>query len=934
MKKFFILFALFSLCIVGIQNLSFADSPRKILIEEATNTGCGPCAVQNPSFKRFVMNNFSDVIPLVYHAWWPSGSDPMYLENTAMNTARIQYYGIQNIGVPNVRVNGKIAPKTGNWYDGAAGDTVAIKNEVDKYRGTSSPITLTVAENRSGSQSTVQVTISTTQSLVGKKLRVAVVEYQIVYPNPPGSNGEKEFFWVARNMLPDANGTTLDLQAGSNRTYTFNYSIKSNWNSQQIYIIAFIQDDQTKEVLQAAQNLKVAKVNVQASDNPFLKIPRKGQVEYTFNVTNPSNELLRVNVALNSETSYVPSGWSATLNTTQLILQPNQTQQVKVTLKSGNKAEFSVIGIDFKPNVQYPFEVTTGYFYALTEDTKYAFYVLANSPSPYFAYQGILNQPKYANDAALLPFALDILNNYPAVNFDLAMFGFSFALRGVLGGYFVESSPLFATLNSMISAGKSILLTSEVDLAFSQGTQGSATARDFYANKLFINKAQEPVLRVTTNSQGQITAINPYPANGFSGDPIGNGISLTMNQYNQSSHPYFIVFTDIIGITNQNKTKPIIYYDNNQSAIGGVRVENGDSRIVYLTSGFEAIADPTRRNGFAGKIFDWLLSRPSVKLGPQITLSQTAIDFEEVIVGTTASKTFDIRNSGDEDLIITELRVDRDFDPEEVFNIKNPPSLPLTIKPNQSYTVEVTFSPKDESVSYTSTIIIKSNAKNAPDELVTLDGIGVAGNVPLITASKSEINFGTVQLQNTKISDVDIKNSGLADLTITNLTIANNPGVFSVMNPAQLPLTIGPGETFTVSIIFAPTEARDYSAFLRISSNANNEPTLNIPLYGTGEIAGFVAETQFSNGIRVRISPIPIENEFNLIFEANESTSNFTAKLELYDLRGTLMLTFNSLNLKQGTTQEKFFVELPSGHYNLRIQIGDETQFIPVVIVK
>lgn len=934
MKRFFYFLSLLSFCFIGIINPSYADSPRKVLIEEATNTGCGPCADQNPSFQRFINNNFSDVIPLVYHAWWPSGSDPMYLENTAMNTARIQYYGIQNIGVPNVRVNGKIAPKTGNWYDGAAGDTVAIKNEVDKYRGTSSPITLTVAENRSGSQSTVQVSISTTQSLVGKKLRVAVVEYQIIYPNPPGSNGEKEFFWVARNMLPDANGTTLDLQAGSNKTYTFNYSIKPNWNSQQIYIVAFVQDDQTKEVLQAAQNLKVAKVNVQASDNPFLKIPRKGQVEFTFNVTNPSNELMRVNVALNSQTSFVPSGWSATPNPTQLILQPNQTQQVKVTLKSGNKAEFAIIGIDFKPNVQFPYEVSTGYFYALTEDTKYAFYALANSPSPYFAYQGILNQTKYANDAALLPFALEILNNYPAANFDLAMFGFSYVVRGVLGGYFVESSPLFATLNSMISAGKSILLTSEVDLAFSQGTQGSATARDFYANKLFINKAQEPVLRITSNSQGQITAINPYPATGFSGDPIGNGISLTMNQYNQSSHPYFIVFTDIIGITNQNKTKPIIYYDNNPSAIGGVRVENGDSRIVYLSSGFEAIADPTRRNGFAGKIIDWLLSKPSVKLGPQIILSQTAIDFEEVIVGTTASKTFDIRNSGDEDLIISELYVDRDFDPTEVFNIKNPPALPLTIQPNQNYTVEVTFSPKDEAVSYTSTVVIKSNAKNSPDELVTLDGIGVAGNVPLITASKSEINFGSVQVQNSKITDVDITNSGLDDLTITNLTIANNPGVFSLMNPPQLPLTLGPGESFTISVIFAPTEARDYSALLRIISNANNEPTLNIPISGTGESSASVAETRFSNGIRVRISPLPIENEFNMIFENNKLTSNFTATIELYDLRGTLISTFKPVSLNQGNTQERFFIELPSGQYNLRIQIGDETQFIPVVIVK
>ncbi|MGB9771626.1 MAG: choice-of-anchor D domain-containing protein [Candidatus Kapaibacteriota bacterium] len=934
MKRFFFPLAFASIIFLFPLIVVFADSPRKVLIEEATNTSCGPCSAQNPTFQAFIKNNFSDVIPLIYHAWWPGSDDPMYQENTAMNTARIQYYGIDQQGVPNVRVNGKVAsPPTGNWYAGAAADTVAIKNEVDKYRGTSSPVTLQVAETRNGSQCTVNVTVNTTQSLVGKKLRVAVVEYYISYDSPPGSNGEKEFFWVARTMLPDANGTTLNLNAGSNQTFTFNYSIRATWKASQIYVIAFVQDDQTKEVLQAAQNLKVAKVNVTA-DNPFLTIPRNGQLQYTFNVTNPSNELMRVNVNVNSATSYIPSGWQATLNSTQLVLQPNQTQQVKLTIKSGIKAEFSIVGVNFTPNVQTPYEISSGYIYILTEDTKYAFYALTNSPSPYFAYQGMLNISKYANDAALLPFALDILNNYPLKNFDLAVLGFSYWVRGVLGGYYVESSPLFASLNAMISSGKSILLTSEVDLSFSLGQQGSQTARDFYSNKLFINPTQNPVLRVTVNSSGQITAANSYPAKGVSGDPIGNGVDLTMNQYNPNSHPYYIVFTDILGITNTNNTKPFLYYDNNTSAVGGVRVTNGDARIVYLTSGFEAIADPTRRNGFIAKIVDWLLSKPNVKLGPQITLSGTSIDFEEVIVGTKATRTLDISNTGDEPLVVSQLYVDRDFDPDSVFNIENPPTLPLTIQPNQKYTVTVSFTPKQEAVAYTTSIVIKSNAKNSPDELVTLDGIGVAGNVPLITATKSELDFGTVTIQNSKVGDVDISNTGLADLQISNIEIVNNPGVFSIMNMPTLPLILGLNETLTLSVLFTPTEAKTYNAILRITSNANNEPTLNIPLTGIGEVSNSVAEVNFKSGVRVFVTPIPFSNEFTLVIEAQKAL-NSNAELTIFDLKGTQIESFNINNIAKGVSQEKFTTNnLNNGRYNLRIQIGDEVQIIPIVVVK
>jgi len=929
MKKFTLAL---TLCFF-ISIFSFANSPRKVLIEEATNTSCGPCAAQNPIFKQFIKNNFNDVIPLVYHAWWPGNNDPMYLENTAMNDARIRYYGIQNIGVPNVRVNGQIAPKTGNWYDGAAGDTVAIKTEVDKYRGTNSPITLTVAETRSGTQCSVSVTINTTQSLVGKKLRVAVVEYYIKYPSPPGTNGETEFFWVARQMLPDHNGTTLDLNAGSNKTYNFSYTMKSTWKAQQIYIVAFIQDDNTKEVLQAAQNLKVAKVQV-SGPNPFLTIPRNGTVEYTFNVTNPSSELLRVNIALNNNSSYIPANWRANLSTNQLTIQPNQSQSVTVNLRSGNKAEFGIVAIDFIPNVQTPYEQSTGYFYALTDDTKYAFYALGNSPSPAFAYQAMLNNSKYANDAALLPFALDILNNYSMTNFDLAVLGFSFRVRGVLGGYYLESAPLFSSLNSMISAGKSILLTSEVDLSFAYGTQGSQTARDFYANKLFINKAQEPVQRVTVNSSGQITAVNQYPATGVSGDPIGSGINLTMNQYNQSSHPYYIVLTDILQITNPSKAKAFLYYDNNPSAIGGVRVEMEQSRIAYLTTGFEGIANPTQRNGFANKIIDWLLSKPSVKVGPQITLSTTAIDFAEVVVGTTESKSFDISNTGDEPLIISELYIDRDFDPDEVFNIQNPPTLPFTIHPNQKYTVTVTFTPKTEATSYTSSVIIKSNAKNSPQELVSLDGIGVAGNVPIIASSKTEIDFGTVKVQSSKVSDVDITNNGYADLQITNIQLVNNPGVFSIMSLPELPKTLGPGETFTLSILFNPTEAIQYSALLRIQSNASNEPTLNIPLTGRGEAAGSVAETEFPDGAIISINPIPVVNELTILATLSSDISK-ELSIKIYDLNGNLIEDLGTTNLSQSITQLKFSTNsIPSGRYNLKLQIGNDVQFIPFIVVK
>lgn len=911
-----------------------ADSPRKVLIEEATNTSCGPCAAQNPSFQQFIRNNFDKVIPLIYHAWWPGGNDPMYLENTVMNETRIRYYGIDQQGVPKVRVNGKVAPKTGTWDDGAAGDITALTNELSTYANTTSPITMTVAEQRNGNQSSVSVTIQTAQSLVGKKLRVAVVEYYISYPQPPGSNGEREFWWVARNMLPDANGTTLNQSAGSNQTYNFSYTIKSNWNAGQIYVVAFIQDDQTKEVLQAAQNLKVAKVQAQ-TDNRFLKIARGGQTTATIQVTNPNSELIRVGVGINSDYTYTPNNWQYSLSTSELVLAPSETKQVTITIKSANRADFGYVAVNLKPKVNTPYDEVLTQVFILVEDTKYAALTLGGSfsPSTVFAYQAMINNPKYRNDVALIPFTYDILTNYPLQNFDLVVLGFNYLSRGILAGAVDPNSGaiLLNSLNAMISAGKKILITSELDISLTN-LQGTAGAKDFFANKLFINRTSDPQIRVTVNQQGQITAVNPYPAKGVTGDSIGNGLNFTFNQYNQNSHPYLIVFTDFIKINNQNNVKAFLYYDNDPTKIGGVRINNGSSKIVYLTSGFEAIADATMRNNFIGKIVDWLLAGTPTQKGPEIQVSNTALDFQEVPINTSKTLSTEISNTGDQDLVISELAVDRDFDPEGVFTITNPPSLPLTLKPNQKYTLNVKFFPTEEKV-YFSSIKIKSNANNTPDEIITLDGVGVAPNVPIISTSKTDVDFRDVLPQSSKVLDVDIKNDGLADLQISAIQIlGTDASAFTLVNPPELPKTLGVKEVLTLTIMFTPSKEGAHTAILRITSNAQNTPTLNINLIGNG--VSSVSETEFANGIQIKVVPHPVIDELNLRIIYPKPTDN-VLDAKIYDLQGNLILDIGSIALDASENQLKFSViTIPNGTYQMRLAIGTEIRFIPIIIAR
>ncbi|MCB9295388.1 MAG: Omp28-related outer membrane protein [Lewinellaceae bacterium] len=78
------------------------------------------------------------------------------------------------------------------------------------------------------------------------RLFVAVVEKEIQYNAP---NGETLHHDVFRDMLTSKDGDPVSLAAaGGSVTASFNYTIQNNWNANQVYVLAFVQDYATKEV--------------------------------------------------------------------------------------------------------------------------------------------------------------------------------------------------------------------------------------------------------------------------------------------------------------------------------------------------------------------------------------------------------------------------------------------------------------------------------------------------------------------------------------------------------------------------------------------------------------------------------------------------------------------------------------------------------------
>ena len=88
--------------------------------------------------------------------------------------------------------------------------------------------------------------------LTNLALESVILEEEIEFSTPPGSNGETKFYDVMRAVLPSTNGTSLNTvqQSGSN-LIEIEADLLANWNTGKLNAVVFIQNKSTKEVLQA-----------------------------------------------------------------------------------------------------------------------------------------------------------------------------------------------------------------------------------------------------------------------------------------------------------------------------------------------------------------------------------------------------------------------------------------------------------------------------------------------------------------------------------------------------------------------------------------------------------------------------------------------------------------------------------------------------------
>lgn len=721
----------FILAVIASLSISEAFAAKRwVLVEEFTNASCGPCASQNPSFKTFLGNNTDNVIPIVYRTSWP-GSDVMYSLKSAMYDTRVQYYGVN--GVPYAMTNGKehASSNPQSFYPGAPGDAVGMQTEVNKYTGTTSPITITPTFTMDNKTMNISVNVTSTAAISGKKLRVAVME-AYHYFDKAGSNGEKHFYYLVRDMLPDVNGQTITLAANESKDFTFEAAPHPSIYSKYLYVVAFVQDDGTKEVLQAgtsprpditgADNMKKVPVTLAVDANQVHGfIEANSTVTRKVKITNPN--LKETSFGLAARLT-APTDWSASIEPQEVTLAAGATAEINVTINAGPTLAYAAIYVDGFP-INLAENELGGYASATVRALHKGVKIVSYTGLATFAaYLGAVTSanPTYKDrTSSLSVLDMEAMAAYPPENFDVLIYNLDYwALRsanGLLGNTYNESKAIRANIKSALTSGKNVLIFGERE-AYNTFINASAVeGQTFYKQDLgFSSTTSTP--RATFNSSGQITGLIPYRVDGVSGDPLSNGMTFSCNNHQYSGN-YFTFYTDILKLETGSKAIPFLYADAMQENVVGVRYQNENKgKLVYISApapGFEINQLATLYNN----IITWFYSTPSA-IGPKITAGVSSVSFGTIMKGQTSTKVVKITNDGDETLNISGISIADDA--SSVFTLGTGKDT-KTLAAGASVDIQVIFTPKDKA-NYTGNLRIQTNAGNTPDLKVALTGAG------------------------------------------------------------------------------------------------------------------------------------------------------------------------------------------------------------------
>ncbi len=488
--------------------------------------------------------------------------------------ARITYYG--NNGLPHLLFNG------GDMIVGAGTDAIngsVYDPVVQKLLDDATPLKMAMSDvvlDPLGSSCTVTLELTDDlASIASTYLRVGIVENNLTYGSTVYEN-------ILRDLLPDVPLTIS--QAGQTQVVPLSFGVDATWIPANSRLIAFVQRDGDKQVLQTCNSHPVPDYSLRYYALGERTVIDSGEVTFDeaalFNAGNLADTY---DVTL--DTSALPAGWSAhfvhdagVYTTLELPLAAGASASFNVVIDAAGTGE-GMVTLTFHSRsgeaddraITYKVITTGTDILIVDDDGAYDYETLYFAPALVGTGRSFATWDR--NSTAVTAAVLD--------NFDAVIWSCGWAFPTV-------DADDRAALAAYLDGGGNLFITGQ-DIGWEMADQGGA-ALIWYQNYLHATYIADDT--------------NMLNLQGVAGDPITDGLSLAISGGDGANNQEYPSDIDPRGAG----ASVILTYDASRN--GAIKADTGVYRLVYLAFGYEAINNAADRAALMEGIVDWLLPNP------------------------------------------------------------------------------------------------------------------------------------------------------------------------------------------------------------------------------------------------------------------------------------------------------------------------------------
>lgn len=213
-----------------------------------------------------------------YHMSFPYAGDPFYLANPGDNEARMAYYNV--FSTPSLRTDGSIT----------ATNQTSIENAINNRLTQASPVWLNLSSTITREGLEVTCTAVADEAVSGNVvLHMTLLDHYSYLPESP--NGQPHHYGALLDFYPSDLGQPFSVTAYDTSYFTGSFELDPSWFLENLDAACFVQDNDTKEILQAIVRPVDTILGVEPSDEAASQLSNFNLVSSYPNPFNPATTI-------------------------------------------------------------------------------------------------------------------------------------------------------------------------------------------------------------------------------------------------------------------------------------------------------------------------------------------------------------------------------------------------------------------------------------------------------------------------------------------------------------------------------------------------------------------------------------------------------------------------------------------------------------------